>query len=330
LNQPTLHQLKVFDAVVRYGSFNRAAKELFMSQPNVSLQIKELTQTIGLPLFEKVGRQQYLTDVGRELLGTCEQMFNTLSQFETKVADFKGLKQGQLRLAVIATGVYLIPRTLEQFCQIYPGVEVSLQIANDTDIVERIVRNLDDLYITTQIPENLNLTSQAFIDDSLVVVAPKNHPLVGQKNISIQRLATESLIMREPGSGTRRTILKHLNEHGVKLRFKVEMGSNEAIKQATVSGLGISILSRYTLNADNCDLAILDVQSFPIQRNWYMVFPTAKRLSIVACAYSKYLLETADKLIKPMTQVQEKNESNPVGISLGVFQEINDPKPVIV
>jgi LysR family transcriptional regulator, low CO2-responsive transcriptional regulator len=318
LNQPTLHQLKVFDAVVRYGSFNRAAKELFMSQPNVSLQIKELTQTVGLPLFEKVGRQQYLTDVGRELLGTCQQMFNTLSQFETKVADFKGLRQGQLRLAVIATGVYLIPRTLEQFCQIYPGVEVSLQIANDTDIVERIIRNLDDLYITTQVPENLNVTSRVFIEDSLVVVAPIDHPLVGQKNIPIQRLATESLIMREPGSGTRRTILQHLSEHGVKVRFKVEMGSNEAIKQATVSGLGLSILSRYTLDADNRDLAILDVENFPLQRNWYMVFPTAKRLSIVACAYSKYLLETADNLIKPMIQVQdrEENQSNTVGISL--------------
>ncbi|AFZ04425.1 LysR family transcriptional regulator [Calothrix sp. PCC 6303] len=318
MNQPTLHQLKVFDAVVRYGSFNRAAKELFMSQPNVSLQIKELTQTVGLPLFEKVGRQQYLTDVGRELLGTCQEMFDTLSQFETKVADFKGLKQGQLRLAVIATGVYLIPQTLEQFCQIYPGVEVSLQIANDTDIVERILRNLDDLYITTQVPENVNVTSKTFIEDSLVVVAPINHPLVGQKNIPIQRLASESLIMREPGSGTRRTIQQHLNEHGVKVRFKVEMGSNEAIKQATVSGLGISILSRYTLNADNRDLAILDVESFPIQRNWYVVFPTAKRLSIVACAYSKYLLETADNLIKPMIQVQdgEENQSNPSSISL--------------
>jgi LysR family transcriptional regulator, low CO2-responsive transcriptional regulator len=315
LNQPTLHQLKVFDAVVKYGSFNRAAKELFMSQPNVSLQIKELTQIVGLPLFEKVGRQQSLTDVGRELLGTCKQMFDTLSQFESKVADFKGLKQGKLRLAVITTAAYLIPQTLERFCQIYPGVDVSLQIANDADIVERITQNLDDLYITTQVPENLNLTNQLFIEDSLVVVASINHPLARQKNIPIQRLATESLIMREVGSGTRRTIQRHLDEHGVELKVKLVMGSNEAIKQATISGLGISILSRYALGTDTSDLAILDVQSFPIKSCWYMVFPSAKKLSVVAGAYSRYLWEMIDNLAKPINQITVPEES-PVSVQL--------------
>jgi LysR family transcriptional regulator, low CO2-responsive transcriptional regulator len=297
LNQATLHQLKVFEAAARHGSFTRAAEELFLTQPTVSMQIKQLTKSVGLPLFEQVGKRLYLTEAGRELFATCRQIFETISQFQMKVADLKGLKQGQLHLAVITTAKYFVPRLLGPFCQLYPGINISLQVTNHEQILERMVNNLDDLYIMSQVPEHLDVNCQAFLDNPLVVFAPTNHPLAQEKNIPIQRLVNEPFIMREPGSGTRRAVQKLFEEHEIKVKVKLELGSNEAIKQAIAGGLGISVLSRHTLLTDVSEFSILDVQHFPIQRSWYMVYPAGKHLSIVAHTYYEYLLEAAKKFV---------------------------------
>lgn len=298
MNQATLHQLKVFEAAARHSSFTRAAEELFLTQPTVSMQIKQLTKSVGLPLFEQVGKRLYLTEAGRELFATCRQIFETIAQFEMKVADLKGLKQGQLRLAVITTAKYFIPRLLGPFCQLYPGIEISLQVTNHERILERMVNNLDDLYVMSQVPEHLDVNCQPFLDNPLVVFAPANHPLAKEKNIPIERLANEPFIMREPGSGTRRAVQSLFDEHGLKVKVKLELGSNEAIKQAIAGGLGISILSRHTLLTDAAEFSILDVQHFPIQRTWYMVYPAGKQLSIVARTYFEYLLDAAKKFVE--------------------------------
>jgi LysR family transcriptional regulator, low CO2-responsive transcriptional regulator len=296
LNQATLHQLKVFEAAARHGSFTRAAEELFLTQPTVSMQIKQLTKSVGLPLFEQVGKRLFLTEAGRELFATCRQIFETIAQFEMKVADLKGLKQGQLRLAVITTAKYFIPRLLGPFCQLYPGIDISLQVTNHERIVERMANNLDDLYIMSQVPDHLDVNFQPFLENPLVVFAPANHPLAGEKDIPIERLVDEPFIMREPGSGTRRTVQQLFDERGIKVKVKLELGSNEAIKQAIAGGLGISVLSRHTLIPDNTtEFAILDVQNFPIKRTWFMVYPGGKQLSIVARAYFEYLLEAANQ-----------------------------------
>jgi len=301
LNQATLHQLKVFEAAARHGSFTRAAEELFLTQPTVSMQIKQLTKSVGLPLFEQVGKRLYLTEAGRELFATCRQIFETIAQFEMKVANLKGLKQGQLRLAVITTAKYLIPRLLGPFCQLYPGIEISLKVTNHEGILERMVSNMDDLYIMSQVPENLDVNCEPFLDNPLVVFAPLNHPLAKEKNIPIERLANEPFIMREPGSGTRRAVQSLLDEHDVKVKVKLELGSNEAIKQAIAGGLGISVLSRHTLLTDT-EFSILDVQHFPIKRNWYMVYPAGKQLSIIAQTYYEYLLDAAKKFVEQTEQ----------------------------
>ncbi|WP_427160712.1 LysR substrate-binding domain-containing protein [Aliinostoc sp. HNIBRCY26] len=297
MNQATLHQLKVFEAAARHGSFTRAAEELFLTQPTVSMQIKQLTKSVGLPLFEQVGKRLYLTEAGRELFATCRQIFDTIAQFEMKVANLKGLKQGQLRLAVITTAKYLIPRLLGPFCQLYPGIEISLKVTNHEGILERMVSNMDDLYIMSQVPENLDVNCDPFLDNPLVVFAPLNHPLAKEKNIPIERLANEPFIMREPGSGTRRAVQSLLDEHDVKVKVKLELGSNEAIKQAIAGGLGISVLSRHTLLTDT-EFSILDVQHFPIKRTWYMVYPAGKQLSIIAQTYYEYLLDAAKKFVE--------------------------------
>ncbi len=298
MNQATLHQLKVFEAAARHSSFTRAAEELFLTQPTVSMQIKQLTKSVGLPLFEQVGKRLYLTEAGRELFATCRQIFETIAQFEMKVADLQGLKQGQLRLAAITTAKYFIPRLLGPFCQLYPGIEISLQVTNHERILERMLNNLDDLYIMSQVPEHLDVKTQAFLDNSLVVIAPADHPLANQINIPIERLSQEPFIMREPGSGTRRAVQNLLDEHGIKVKVKLELGSNEAIKQAIAGGLGISVLSRHTLLSDTSEFSILDVQEFPIQRMWYIVHPSGKQLSIVARTYYDYLVDAAQKFIE--------------------------------
>ncbi|MDB9534311.1 LysR substrate-binding domain-containing protein [Dolichospermum planctonicum CS-1226] len=296
MNQATLHQLKVFEAAARHGSFTRAAEELFLTQPTISMQIKQLTKSVGLPLFEQVGKRLYLTEAGRELFATCRQIFETMDKFQMTIANLKGLKQGQLKLAVITTAKYIIPRLLGPFCQLYPGIDISLQVTNHELILDRMMNNLDDIYIMSQIPDHFDVNFQPFLENPLVVFAPANHPLAKEKNIPIERLGEERFIMREPGSGTRSAVQSLFEKHGVKVKVKLELGSNEAIKQAIAGGLGISVLSRHTLLTDATEFSILDVQNFPIKRDWYMVYPAGKQLSIIAHTYYEYLLDAAKKI----------------------------------
>jgi DNA-binding transcriptional LysR family regulator len=293
----TLHQLKVFEATARHGSFTRAAEELFLTQPTVSMQVKQLTKAVGLPLFEQVGKRLYLTDAGRELFGTCQEIFNKLEQLEMKVADLKGMKQGRLKLAVITTAKYFMPRLLGPFCQQYPGIDVSLMVTNHERVIERLSNNQDDLYVMSQLPENLEVNAHQFLDNPLVVIAPKTHPLVQEKNIPLKRLAEEVFIMREPGSGTRRAFQKLLDEHRLNVKVRLELGSNEAIKQAIAGGLGLSVLSRHALTAETVgELTVLDVDEFPIPRQWYVVYLAGKQLSVVASTFLDYLQSEAEKI----------------------------------
>lgn len=298
MHQATLHQLKVFEAVARHNSFTRAAEELFLTQPTVSMQVKQLTKAVGLPLFDQVGKRLYLTEAGQQLLLASREIFDRLDQIEMTVADLKGLKQGKLRLAVITTAKYFVPRLLGPFCQKYPGIDIALQVTNHRGITERLGENLDDLYIVSQLPEGLNLSSHPVLENPLVVLAAASHPFVGQKQIPIESLADEPFIMREPGSGTRKSVQELFDRHGVSVKVRLELGSNEAIKQAIAGGLGISVLSRHTLALEGAteQLAILDVQEFPIQNQWYVIYPKGKQLSIVAQTFFEYLLQEAKEI----------------------------------
>lgn len=287
----TLHQLKVFEATARHGSFTRAAEELFLTQPTVSIQVKQLTKAVGLPLFEQIGKRLYLTQAGQKLLETCQEIFQGLDQFEMSVADLKGLKQGQLKLAVITTAKYFVPRLLGPFCQRYPGVDISLKVTNHQHIQERMANNEDDLYIISQPPEQPDLKIYPFLENPLVVIAPKNHPLVGKSNVAIQALNDEPFIMREPGSGTRHAVQTLFAKHKVDVRVRLELGSNEAIKQAIAGGLGISVLSLHTIISEGTsgEFAILDIEHFPIERQWYVAHLAGKQLSVVADTFLSYL-----------------------------------------
>ena len=298
--QATLHQLRVFETVARHGSFTKAAEELYITQPTVSSQVKQLAQAVGLPLFEQIGKQLYLTAAGRELSATCHDIFEQLDNFEMKVADLKGMKQGQLRLAVVTTAKYFVPRLLGSFCQKYPGIDISLQVNNHQEITRRMQDNQDDLYILSQPPEDLDLCTEPFLENPLVVVARHDHPLAQQKNVSIKQLRGEAFIMREPGSGTRQAVQQLLEKHKVKVQVRLELGSNEAIKHAIAGGLGISVLSKHTLVLESLsqELTILDIQHFPIKRRWYVVYLGGKHLSVVAQTFLEYLIEETQPITK--------------------------------
>ncbi len=302
LKQATLHQLRVFEAAARHGSFTRAAEELFLTQPTVSMQMKQLAKTVGMPLFEQVGKRLYLTDAGHELATVCREIFERLTQFEMTIADMQGVKKGQLRLAVITTAKYFVPRMLGPFCRRYPGVDIALEVTNHKYLLERMSENLDDLYIMSQPPEDMDITCQPFLENPLVVLASADHPLAHERSIPLERLQDEPFIMREAGSGTREVIEDLFRQNGMSMKVRLELGSNEAIKQAIAGGLGISILSRHTLalvGATN-QLVTLDVEGFPIRRNWHVLYPSGKQLSVVARTFLEYL-QTEGKQIAQET-----------------------------
>ena len=294
IRHATFRQLQVFEAIHRLGSFTRAAEELFLTQPTVSMQMRKLTGVIGLPLFEHVGRNVQSTEAGRVLYDACRNIFESLVNLEMKMADLKGLKRGRLHLGVITAAKYIAPEMLGEFSREYPGIDLSLKVTNRETVIERMHANSDDLYIMGQAPENeLAVASYYFAPNPLVVMAPRDHPLVGQKNISLEELAEEPFIIREPGSGIRDAMFKKFDSKGLRPKVKMELGNNEAIKHAVVGGLGLTVLSLHTILLEGIDgpIAILDVEGFPILRSWYLVHPKGKELSLVAKTFLDFAVE---------------------------------------
>lgn len=294
IRHATLRQLQVFEAIVRLGSFTRAAEELFLTQPTVSMQIRKLSDSMGLPLFEHVGRNVEPTEAGMVLYDACRNMFETLTNLEMKIADLKGLKSGRLRLGVVTTAKYLAPEILGEFSRLYPGIDLALKVTNRERVIDRMHANLDDLYIMGHASnEELEIKSYPFAPNPLVLIASRDHPLVGKKRIPLTEIAKEPFIIREPGSGIRDSTVRTFNKYGVQPNVRMELSSNEAIKHSVVGGLGLSVLSLHTLSLESVDgpVAILDAQGFPIMRHWYLVHPRGKELSLVAKTFLEFALQ---------------------------------------
>jgi DNA-binding transcriptional LysR family regulator len=293
IRHTTFRQLQIFESIFRLGSFTRAAEELFLTQPTVSMQIKKLAEVVGLPLFEHVGRSVEPTQAGRELYQACREIFMVLSKLEMMISDFKGLKRGKLSVGVVTTAQYLVPEILGQFSQEYPGIELSLQVTNRNRVLERMVTNEDDLYIIGQVQNDvMPVDAYEFSPNPLVVMAPRNHRLVGKKNISLQEISGEPFIMREPGSGIRDAVMRLFEAKGLLPNVRMELGSNEAIKYSIAGGLGVSVLSLHTLTLDSSDgpVVLLDVEGFPIMRSWNIVHPKGKELSLAAQAFLDFAI----------------------------------------
>jgi DNA-binding transcriptional LysR family regulator len=299
LKHGTLPQLRVFEASARLGNFSLAALELHMAQPTASVQIKKLTETVGLPLFEQVGRRVYLTDAGQRLYAGCYEVFRALSTIEETLNGLRTTERGHLRLAVCSTGKHFAPRMLGAFIQRYPGVEVSLQIHNRKTLIERLAHNEDDLYVFASPLEREDVVTQALLPNPLVVFARDDHALAGARAISLQRLAAEPFIMREPGSGMRMIAAKLFEGHGLSPKIRLELNDDEAIKEAVLAGLGVAVMSRFTLGMEHATerLICLDVAGFPLENHWYFAYPVGKQLSATARAFTDFARLEARELV---------------------------------
>ena len=296
----TFRQLQVFEAVARFNSYTRAAEHLHLSQPGVSMQIKQLEESIGLPLFEHVGKKIYLTTAGREMYAYSQGIGQMLNEADTVIEQLKGLQSGRLAISVATTASHFATRLLADFSQRYEGVTISLDITNRESLRRQLEHNEPDLVIMGQPPEGVDTESEIFMENPLVMIAPSGHSLVKEKHIPLSRFEDEHFVVREGGSGTRGAIQRSFEEHGVTFHTGIEMTSNEAIKQAVEAGLGLGIVSIHTLELEleTGRLAILNVENFPIIRHWHIVQRSGKRLSPVAQAFKQFVLHEAEQFIR--------------------------------
>jgi DNA-binding transcriptional LysR family regulator len=288
--------------VARLLSFTRAAEELFLSQPAVSIQVKQLEESVGLPLFEHIGKKIHLTDAGKEVYHYSRTFFQQLEEMEEVLSAMKGISAGRLDIAVASTVNYFAPRLLAAFHRLYPGIELTLEVTNREKLVRLLEANEKDLVLMGKPPEKLALESMPFMENPLVVIAPPGHPLEKERGISLQRLEEETFVMREPGSGTRLAMERFFKERGLEIQVGMQMTRNEAIKQAVRSGMGLGIVSIHTIDLElqTGSLTMLDVEGFPIPRKWFLVYRSNKRLSPAAQAFRDFVL--SDDLLQKIAQ----------------------------
>lgn len=294
IRHATFHQFRIFDAVARNMSFARAAEELHLTPPALSIQVKQLAEAAGVTLIEQIGKKIHLTHAGRIMAEACRDMDVRLERLTQDLSALQGLEKGTIKLAILTTAEYFAPRMLGEFCAQHPGIDASMFVGNRETLLERMAQNLDDLYIFGQPPANLNIVAESFAYNPLVVVARSDHPLVGGKNIPPSRLNGVPFILREPGSGIRLATEDYLAKNKVRIETRMEIGSNEAIKQAVKGELGLAVLSLASVAAEieRGELTTLDVHGFPLMRRWHVAYPAGKNLSHAAAEFRKMLFDS--------------------------------------
>lgn len=291
--KPTLRQLHVFESVADELSFTRASEKLHLSQPAVSIQVKQLEEGVGLPLFEHVGKRISLTEAGWIVYRCSQTIRSVLEDAGEQLDELMGIQRGRLEVTVATTASYFASRILAGFAGRFPQIAISLDVTNREGLLQQLELNQCDLVIMGEPPKGKRLTSTPIMENPLVIIASPGHPLAGKKGIPVKELGKQEFVFREPGSGTRAAILRFLDEKGVSIRINMEMTSNEAIKQTVQAGLGLGIVSRHTveLELETGSLVELDVRHFPLKRYWYLVRRSDKQLSPVALRFESYVLD---------------------------------------
>lgn len=296
-----LHQLTTFQVVAKHCSFVRAAEELHFSQPAVSAQIRHLEKTLGVKLFDQIGRKTHLTQAGEELYLYSQKIFSVIDETLEVMEALRSPHYGRLSVGADTTvGSYVIPGLLGKYRQIYPQVEILLQVLNRLTLVDAILNNRVEIAIMGSVPDDAPVEIEPFAYNPLVLVAAPSHRLAGLKNVPIEELGREHFLLREPGSGTRAALESALQEAGVPLQVSMQVGNNSAIKQGVTAGLGIALISRVAIDMEleTNRLVILDVEGFPIIRQWRIVHVKDKYLSATAKAFKSFLLQHADRRLR--------------------------------
>jgi DNA-binding transcriptional LysR family regulator len=293
----TFRQLRLFLALADTGSVSRAAHECHVTQPTASMQLKEISESVGVPLYEVISKRVHLTDAGRDLASTARSIADDWAAFEQRIDATKGLTRGKLRVAVVSTAKYFVPRLLGTFCARYPEIDISLEVLNRDGVVQRLRENQDDLYIMSMPPADIDLEDQVFMPNPLVAIAASAHPLAARRPLELRDLGDQRFILRERGSGTRMAIDAYFKRMRFKPNLRLELGSNEAIKEAVAGGLGISVVSAHALHGKAAEhgVKVLDVAGFPIESQWHVVRQKGKRLSPIGHVFQKHLLAQSGK-----------------------------------
>ena len=298
---PSFRQLQLFLALAERGSVTEAARVCGVTQPTASMQLKDLADTVGLPLFDVIGRRVHLTEAGRKLADTARLMLGEWANFAQEVDGMRGLTRGRLSVAVVSTAKYFMPRLLAGFCRRYPDIDIALEVLNRDGVVARLRDNRDDLAIMSKPPEDIETEEARFLSNPLVALAPLTESEKYKKPISLNDFAEDRLILREKGSGTRLSVDALFAGAGLKPRIRLELGSNEAIKQSIAGGMGVGVVSRHALGSDPASegLFLPEVEGFPIETSWRIVFLKGKRLTPIARAFRDHLLIEARSLLPP-------------------------------
>ena len=295
----TFKQIQTFLEVARQRSVSKAAERLFVTQPAVSMQIRQLEEAFGLPLIEPMGRNIQLTHAGEIFLTHATAAMSQFKDLEAQMAEHVGLKQGRIDLAVVSTAKYFVPMLLVRFGKLHPGIHVQLSIDNRENVLVLLARSEADLVIRGRAPSHLNCQATAFATNPLAMVAAPDHPLVRRKNLPFSALADYKFVVREEGSGTRAAMQRLFEENKTPLQVVMAMPSNETIKQAVMAGMGLSFLSMRTVRHELASghLALLDVQGLPQINHWYVTHLSSKKLSPAALAFKDFLIEQGGALM---------------------------------
>jgi len=295
----TFKQLKIFSKVAEQGSYTIAAKMLYLTQPAVSMQIKQLEEFVGLPLFERVGKKIGLTEAGQELLTYAESIAQQMDEAKLMLDELKGVERGKLHLTMASTANYFTPQLIAAFKHKYPKAEITLDVTNRAGLVEAVEHNHTDMAIMGKPPSGHHLKGIPFMDNPLVVIASPNHPLVHQQPIFLSNLADEAFIVREPDSGTRIAAERFFSRHHLELIVGMEMNRSEAIKQAVMAELGLGIVSLHTIEMELelKRLVVLKVEDFPIKRQWHIVYREGKRFAAIPDAFKTFVFDSAEDLL---------------------------------
>jgi LysR family transcriptional regulator, low CO2-responsive transcriptional regulator len=299
----TLRQLRVFASVARHLSFVRAAEELHLSPPAISMQVKELEEQVGLPLFDRSGRTVSLTTVGEYVLAHAKRVLAVMKDAEDMVARFRGLQGGVLDIGMVTTANFFLPQLLALFRAEHPNVDVRLHVGNNREQLVRLMQNHDvELTVMGRPPKELATRAEPFAMHPHVLATALDHPFTRMERVPAAALAREGFIVREQGSGTRAALEEFMAEHRLGLQITMEMASNEAIKQAVMAGMGVSLLSLHTIGLEwsNGLIAAPPVEGLPLMRRWNVVNTAAKQLSPAAEAFRYFVLERGEAHLAAM------------------------------